>query len=104
MDWHLPDAPAVGSWRLHADLNGQDRVYDRSIDGAWFGARTLLDARLGWFHGPWSVELWGRNLTNSQYVRTLAGRGASFYRSSPRPLDLIAGEGRRVGVTVRYSR
>ena len=104
MDWRLPFAPANGRWQLHADLNGQDRVYDRAIDGAWFGARTLLDARLGRSHGAWSVELWGRNLTNAQYVRTLASRGAIFYRSSPRPLDLIAGEGRRFGVTVRYSR
>lgn len=103
LDWRLPVPADTGTWQLRADLSGQDRVYDRSIDGAWFGARTLLDARITRTQGVWSLDLWCRNLADERYVSTLSARGANLYRTTPRPLDLIVGEGRRVGVSVRVN-
>jgi len=106
--WHVGlrgDYPLFETgWRLApaVDLSDQDDVYDRAINGARYGERTLLSARLGLARGAWTVELWGTNLTDELYIRSVASRGAAFYPVSPRPLDLVYGEGRRIGVTVRY--
>jgi outer membrane receptor protein involved in Fe transport len=91
-------------WWARFDLGHQDDVFDRSIDGASYGARTLLGMRFGYERGPWSLQLWGSNLTNARYIRSVAARGATYYPTSPRPLDLIAGDGRRVGMNLRYGR
>jgi iron complex outermembrane receptor protein len=98
--------PLAGDWRPTGavDLSYQDDVFDRAINGARFGARTLLSARLGLGNGPWTVELWGTNLTDERYLRAVSTRGAAFYPVAPRPLDLVFGDGRRVGLTLRYER
>jgi len=84
------------------DANGQDDVFDRAVDGLHFGARTLLDARIDYDIGKWSLTLWGRNLGNVQYVRALSSRGQVFYPTSPRPFDMIYGDGRRFGLSVAF--
>jgi iron complex outermembrane receptor protein len=89
---------AVGA----VDLSYQSDVYDRPINGARFGERTLLSARAALVRGPWTLELWGTNLTDDEYIRAVSSRGAVFYPVSPRPLDLVYGEGRRIGLTLRY--
>lgn len=91
-------------WRAEGglDLSYQGDVYDRAINGARYGERTLLSARAAVARGPWTIELWGTNLTDERYVRAVSARGAGFYPVSPRPLDLVYGEGRRVGLTLRY--
>lgn len=103
----LSYAPAIeiGGWRPFANVgvNAQSDVYDRSIDGARFGERTLLDSRFGLRRDSWSVEIWGRNLGDERYVRAAATRLPQFYPTTPRPLDLVQGERRRVGITVRYT-
>ena len=91
--WH-----AVGA----VDVSYQSDVYDRPINGARFGERTLLSARAAFVRGPWTLELWGTNLTDDEYIRAVSSRGAVFYPVSPRPLDLVYGEGRRIGLTLRY--
>ena len=98
--------PADVDWRLASsiDVGYQDNVYDRAINGAQFGERTLVSARVSWSRGPWVLEAWGSNLTDEQYVRGVSSRGAPFYPVSPRPLDLVYGEGRRVGLTFGYMR
>ncbi len=92
------------AWRAESalDLSYQGDVYDRAINGARFGERTLLSARAALVNGPWTLELWGTNLTNERYIRAVSSRGAAFYPVSPRPLDLLYGEGRRIGLTLRY--
>ena len=107
--WHgaLTAEPrwAAAGWQPWArlDLNHQDDVYERQINGARFGERTLLDARVGIGRGRWSLETWGLNLTDEQYIRASFSRLPIFYPTQPRPLDLIYGEGRRYGVTLRVS-
>jgi iron complex outermembrane receptor protein len=107
--WHAaltaqwPDASAAVQPWLRADLNHQDDVYERQIDGARFGARTLLDARVGLSIGSWSLELWSTNLTDTDYVRASFSRLPVFYPTQPRPLDLIHADGRRFGLTLRWS-
>lgn len=97
-------APLGAGWRLggRIDFSGQDESFDRAIGGARFGRRELLEARLRLARGAWSVEAWGLNLTDEKYIATLASRGAAFYPTTPRPLDLIYAPGRRIGITLRY--
>jgi iron complex outermembrane receptor protein len=90
-------------FKLRIDANGQDDVFDRAIDGAYFGSRRLLNARLSYDFGKWSVMLWGRNLNNAQYIRALASRGQIYFPTTPRPLDMIYADGRRVGLSFTYA-
>ena len=85
------------------DLSYQDAVYERQIDGASFGERVLLNARVGFARGPWSIEAWGTNLTDQSYVRASFSRLPVFYPTQPRPLDLIYADGRRIGLTMRWT-
>jgi outer membrane receptor protein involved in Fe transport len=96
---------SVNDWRLRAavDASYQSAVYDRAINGAHFGERSLLSARISWTRGPWVLQLWGTNLTDELYARGVGSRGPAFYPVSPRPLDLVYGDGRRIGLTVRYT-
>ena len=78
-------------------------MFERSIDGARFGARTLFNARAGLGYGNWLLECWALNLSNERYVRSSASRAPVFFPTTPRPLDLISGDGRRFGVTLTTS-
>jgi iron complex outermembrane receptor protein len=110
LQWQLAlawnPAPPRGTWRpfARADLSYQSDVFDRSINGARFGERTLLDLRAGLEHGAWSVEAWARNVGDERYVRAMASRLPQFYPVTPRPNDLILGERRRLGIDLRYRR
>lgn len=107
--WHgaliLTPPRLVKAWQimLRADVSHQDDMYDRGVNGFRFGDRTLMDVRLQGRNGPWTVELWARNLTDEHYVRSVWSRQAQFFPTQPRPLDLIQGDGRRVGITLRYA-
>ena len=97
-----PFQPLDGRLRLRVDLGWQDDVYDRPINGLRYGERALLDARLAWSRGPWSVELWGRNLADDRYIAAAGARGPGFYPTTPRPIDLLYGEGRRYGLSLGW--
>jgi len=105
--WHAGIAfvPRAMTGRLVArlDASGQDDVFDRAINGARFGQRTLVDARLSYDLGAWELALWGRNLGDEHYVRALSSRGQIYFPTSPRPLDAIYGDGRRIGLSATYS-
>jgi outer membrane receptor protein involved in Fe transport len=107
VSWHVglqlqPVAVASG-WSAAAEtaLSGQGDVFERPINGARYGARRLLGGRITLFKGDMAFALWGSNLTDERYVRTAASRGGNFYPSMPRPTDLLYGERRRVGLSVR---
>ncbi|MEO6718528.1 MAG: TonB-dependent receptor [Novosphingobium sp.] len=99
-----PPLTMLGGLVLRADISHRGNEFDRQIDGLTFGARTLLNARLTLPLGRWSAELWGTNLTDARYIRFAVGRQPAFYVGQPRPTDLILGDGRRIGVTLRYNR
>jgi len=105
--WHtavtFTPRAASGHLLIRVDASGQDDVFDRAINGARFGARTLVDARVAYTFGAWEVALWGRNLGDENYVRALASRGQVFFPTSPRPLDALFADGRRFGLSVTYA-
>jgi iron complex outermembrane receptor protein len=98
-----PQGKAFHGTVLRVGANFQDNVFDRAVNGASYGRRTLLDARLTLPLGRFSIELWGTNLTGQRYFRVAAGRQPQLYTGQPRPLDLILGDGRRLGVTLRFA-
>jgi hypothetical protein len=97
-----PARPSGLRWFARVGANYQGKVYVRPIDGGFDGERTLLDGRLGIARAGLLVELWGSNLTDANYIRAVASRPAVFFPTSPRPQDLIYGEGRRFGLTVSF--
>jgi iron complex outermembrane receptor protein len=107
--WHaaliLAPRAQVGAWQfsLRADVSDQDAMYDRGVNGFTYGARTVANMRLRGARGPWSVDLWARNLTDERYIRSYTSRQAQFFPTSPRPLDFIHADDRRVGVTLGYA-
>jgi iron complex outermembrane recepter protein len=100
----MPQAGLMRGIRLHAGISHQGNDFERAINGLYFGARTLLDARVSIPLGRFSLDLWGTNLANYRYIRAGAGRQPQFYIGMPRPSDLILGEGRQIGLTLRYER
>ena len=98
----VPWQPAGWQLDVRTDVGLQSDAFERTIEGARFGAYTLIDARLSATRGPWSVEIWGRNLGDDAYIRGAASRGPQFYPTTPRPYDLIHAEGRRFGIALQY--
>lgn len=107
--WHaaliLEPRLTVHGWSVgtRADFSYQDDMYENQIEHFRFGQRTLLDAQLWARHGHWSVELWGRNLTNERYIATAVEIDGSLFLTTPIPVDLIHGDGRRAGLTISYA-
>ena len=96
-------SPMLHGLRFHAEVSRQGNVFDRQINGLYYGARTLLGARVSIPLGPCSMELWGTNLGDARYASFAAGRPPVFYTGIPRPTDLVLGERRRIGLTLRFS-
>lgn len=99
-----PPRSVAGGWMLSgsATLSYRDNVAERPVDGLRYGARHLLGAQLTLERRSWTLALWGSNLTNQRYIRVAGSRGGVFYPQMPRPIDLLYGEGRRVGLTVAF--
>jgi outer membrane receptor protein involved in Fe transport len=96
----------LGGWTAtgSAQLSHQGYGFERGIDGAYYGARTLLGAQVQLRRAGWLIALWGTNLTDASYIRAAASRANVLYPTLPRPLDLIYGDARRFGVTVTVER
>ena len=98
-----PHSLQVLHWFVRASAEHQGRVFVRPIDGAYDGEHTLLDARFGLARGPWSLELWGSNLTDENYIRAVASRPRFYFPTTVQPQDLIYGDGRRFGLDLRLT-
>jgi outer membrane receptor protein involved in Fe transport len=88
--------------RLRIEATHQGNVFERQIDGLYYGVRTLIGARLSVPVGRAEIEFWGTNLGDERYARVAAPRQPTFYTGLPRPVDLILADRRRIGVTVRF--
>lgn len=104
LSYQLPDNSNQWLHHVRLELGHQSSVYDRPIDGAKFGERTLLASHIGFARGSWSLDAWARNLTNARYVRMVSSRGPAFFPTTPRPLDLIMGDGRQLGLSLQWQR
>ncbi|HXD02830.1 MAG TPA: TonB-dependent receptor [Novosphingobium sp.] len=97
-----PQTGALRGLRLRIEATHQGNVFERQIDGLYYGVRTLIGARLSVPVGRAEIEFWGTNLGDERYARVAAPRQPTFYTGLPRPVDLILADRRRIGVTVRF--
>ena len=104
LEYEIPAAPDGLHGFARLGVSHQGAEYFRPIDGASNGERTLLNLRFGVGRGAWSANFWASNLTNVTYIRTVSSRGPIFFPVSPRPHDLLYGDGRRLnfGIAWRY--
>src|SRR5690606_17113276 len=76
---------AAGKALLQGSLSasGQDNVYDRAINGARFGERSLIDAQLALSLDAWKFTFWVQNLADETYIRFVSSRGQVFFPTTP---------------------
>lgn len=86
-------------WAANVDYAWNDDVYRDSINRLSYGARSLLGAQLRFERDALAIALWGRNLLDDDYIVSGAFQPRSF---SPRVVDYVGSQGRRVGVSVSY--
>jgi iron complex outermembrane receptor protein len=98
LTFETPPMASNFTWFARVGANYQGPVFVRPIDGAYDGERTLVNARIGVLRGDWSLELWGSNLTDTNYIRAVASRPGVYFPTTQRPQDLIFGDGRRFGL------
>ena len=98
----MPLSVAGGSTTLGLQASHQGNMYERGIEGLRFGKRTLLNVRLAWQRRAWTLAFWGTNLFDRTYIRSSFSRQPQFFPTQPRPLDMIYGEGRRLGLSLEW--
>jgi iron complex outermembrane receptor protein len=101
----LDPESSVRGWRINVrtDVSYQDNMYENQIESLGFGRRTMVDAQLSATRGAWTVQLWGRNLTDERYIRSAFESNPGLFPTMPLPIDSIYGDGRRYGITIRYT-
>jgi outer membrane receptor protein involved in Fe transport len=88
-------------WMARADLSGVDAFYFDASHDQRSDAYVLLNLRAGYARGPWSVQAWVRNATDTDY----AVRGFYFGLEPPdfaARLYTQAGDGRMAGLTLQW--
>ena len=109
-----PQAPAWqyranASWRLSAKLTasleatGRDAFYLSDRHDVQSPQADMLNANVLWENGEWSLNIWGRNLTDELTVT----RGFGTFGNDPRKEYALEpyyqfGEPRTVGATISY--
>ncbi len=99
IDWLLRRGYTEKGWAANVDYAWNDDVYRDSINRLSYGARSLLGAQLRFERDALAIALWGRNLLDDDYIVSGAFQPRSF---SPRVVDYVGSQGRRVGVSVSY--
>jgi iron complex outermembrane receptor protein len=88
-------------WMARADLMGVDAFYFDASHDQRSDAYALLNLKAGYARGPWSVQAWVRNATNTEY----AVRGFYFGLEPPdfaNKLYTQPGDGRVAGLTLQW--
>jgi outer membrane receptor protein involved in Fe transport len=89
-------------WMARADLFGSDAFYFDASNDQRSQPYALLNLRAGYAAGRWSLQAWGRNVTDERY----AVRGFYFGLEPPDFADRLyvqQGDPRQFGVTLRWS-
>lgn len=103
-------APLAGNWEWFArgDLSYRSRQYGITTNQFWTGDVTRANLTVGVENGPWTVEVWGRNLLDDDTpTMSLAQRNRASLVLPPAGQGVFrtlayAPEPRNFGVTLRY--
>jgi iron complex outermembrane recepter protein len=97
LDYKMP----LGNFELslRGDLAYQSKYYAENLNLAWIPDRTLLNLNvgLGDADGVWSVNLWGKNVTDETYA------SSAFAVSVVNQYIPALGQGATFGLTGRYN-
>jgi iron complex outermembrane recepter protein len=66
-NWSADFSERVG-WYVRGDLSHQSKQYLEEMNLGWIGARTLTNASIGLTGENWEAQLWGKNLTDEEYL------------------------------------
>jgi outer membrane receptor protein involved in Fe transport len=93
----------AGNWFAQIDIEGKDEAYASANHNEKLGGYTLLNMRLAYDTGRWSLAVWARNLTDED-VQT---RGFGGFGNDPRKFYETEayyqlGEPRVYGIDLRY--
>lgn len=95
------DVPVNDSWNLSArvDVNHSGPAFANLINTAYFGERTLTNARIAFESERYSVALWATNLFNESYVANSINQPRAGLPFSYSLNEIYLGEERRIGLT-----
>jgi iron complex outermembrane receptor protein len=88
---------------LRADLEGKDNYYVSDSHNVEAPSFNLLHMRLGYTTNNWSLSLWGRNLTDEDYVVKGFSFGNDPRKGYANESYFQYGEPRIVGVSASYT-
>lgn len=105
LSWNLHasmDVPLSDDWKLftRVDVNHTGDAPLNLPNTAYFGKRTLANARIALEGNRYSIALWANNIFDKLYAANAIAQpraGVPFAFSVP---EIYQGEGRRVGLTV----
>ncbi len=66
-NWSDEFSERVG-WYVRGDVSHQSKQYLEEMNLGWIGARTLANASIGLTGENWEAQLWGKNLTDEEYL------------------------------------
>lgn len=81
---------------LRADVAYQSRQFLTDLNVGWISDRTLMNVRAGISKGNWSLDIWGRNVLNEDYV------SSSLFVSFAPAYSPALGEKATWGTTLSY--
>ncbi|WP_101760385.1 TonB-dependent receptor domain-containing protein [Oceanicoccus sp. KOV_DT_Chl] len=69
-NWGVNYNTMVGDWDVSFRLDGnyQSRQWVDLLNQAYIPSRTIWNANLNVFSGPWEVTVWGKNIFDKEYV------------------------------------
>lgn len=82
----LPSFQTIDRIVLSAGVNGMGKIYWNEDNAVYQPFYALLDAKVSATSGRWTWELWGKNLTNTDYL-TYYFKTNSGYGQQGRPLS-----------------
>jgi len=91
-------------WFANLSVDGKDNFYFSDRHDVRSTGQTLLNARMGFDAGSWTISAWGRNLLDENYTV----RGFGSFGNDPRKNYIVEpyvqfGEPRIMGVTFDYA-
>ena len=90
------------NWLVSANIEGKDKFYFSNSNNQTSKAYTLLNASLEYANKNWTLNIWGRNLADTEYATRGFYFGIDPRTSYADALYTQQGEPRKVGVTLTY--
>ncbi|MBX2846784.1 MAG: TonB-dependent receptor [Acidiferrobacterales bacterium] len=95
---------------ISADITHESEKYARALQVQNFGENTLVNFRAGWLMYNWDVALWGKNITDEEYIRSSINEpefggfiNTGFSATSSTFTTALPANTSSYGITAKYS-